>query len=79
MIGAEGGSRTRTALQSTDFKSFEIGVTWSYETIRTSIYGPGGRQGIASSGFVSTQTATIFAGVAGILFTDPRRLPQGAV
>jgi hypothetical protein len=28
------------------------GITQSYETIRTSIYVPGGRQGIASSGYV---------------------------
>ena len=25
--GAEGGSRTRTSLRTTDFKSFEIGIT----------------------------------------------------
>ncbi len=49
------------SLRTTDFKSHEIGVTWSYETIRTNIYGPSGRQGIASAGFVSTRTATILA------------------
>ena len=46
---------------ATDFKSFEIGITKSYETIRTSIYGPCSRQGIASSGYVSTRRATILA------------------
>ena len=35
--GAEGGSRTRTGLRSTDFKSRETGITWSYETIRVSM------------------------------------------
>ena len=59
--GAEGGSRTRTRLPSTDFKSVGIGITGTYQTIRTSIYGPSGRQGIASSGYVSTRPATILA------------------
>jgi hypothetical protein len=61
MIGAEGGSRTRTSLRTTDFKSDESAITKSYEKIRTSIYAPSGRQGIASSGYVSTRPATILA------------------
>ncbi len=61
MIGAEGGTRTLTTLRSTNFKSVGGGITWSYQTIRTSIYGPSGRQGIASSGYVSTRPATILA------------------
>src|SRR5713226_678226 len=55
IIGAEGGSRTRTTLRSTDFKSVGDGTTWSYQTIRISISRPSGRQGIASYGFVSTR------------------------
>jgi hypothetical protein len=61
MIGAEGGSRTRTSLRTTDFKPAGDGITWSYQTIRTSIYRPSGRQSIALSGFVSTRRATILA------------------
>ena len=35
--------------------------TWSYQTIRTSIYARSDRQGITSSDFVSTRAATILA------------------
>jgi len=59
MIGAGGRSRTRTSFRTTDFKSRDSGVTWSYQTIQASICAPSGRQGIASAGFVSTRRATI--------------------
>jgi len=49
------------SLAGNGFKSFEIGITSSYETTRTSIYGPSGRKGIASSGYISTRPATILA------------------
>lgn len=36
-------------------------LLWSYETVRTRIYGPSSRQGIASTGFISTRPATTLA------------------
>jgi hypothetical protein len=61
LLGAEGGSRTRTSFRTTDFKSRDGGATYSYQTIQASIYAPSGRQGIASAGLVSTRPATILA------------------
>ncbi len=46
---------------STDFKSRDNTVTYSYQTIQASIYAPSGRQGIVSAGPISTRRATILA------------------
>ena len=54
-------SLTIQLLHTTDFKSRDRAITYSYETIQASIYATSGRQGIASAGLVSTRTVTILA------------------
>jgi hypothetical protein len=58
MNGAAGGVEPARPLGTTDFKSRDWAITYSYETIQASIYAPSGRQGIASAGLVSTRPAT---------------------
>jgi len=48
-------------VSATDFKSVGDGITYSYQTIRTSIYRTCSRQSHASSGYVSRQIVVILA------------------
>jgi len=60
MIGAEGGSRTRTELLPTDFKSVSPVLTSFYYALPSSIYRRFSRQSKLTSGLVSTRNPLIF-------------------
>ena len=61
MIGAEAGSRTRTTLRSTDFKSVARVLTSFCYALPSRIYRRFSRQSKLTSGLVQTRNALIFA------------------
>ena len=58
--GAEGGSRTRTSLRTTDFKSAFSVLTKCYYTLPSSIYQRFSRQSKRTSGLVEAHNPLIF-------------------
>jgi hypothetical protein len=57
--GAEGGSRTRTTLRTTDFKPVSVAPTSFYYALPSSIYGHFSRHSKLTSGLVQARNPLI--------------------